>query len=358
MALTTYMVFWQENFASRFIILFTWIFSILFVTTGRLLLRFARQYFRTKGLGVYRTLLIGNTSVAETLKQTYATKPQLGIDVIAHIPAGENILFDIKKYNVDQVIQADSSLSRTISAELIDYCQREHIIYQYVGGNFESKVTNNEVFTIVGIPMIELKRTPLDGWGKILKRVLDIVGALFCIVLFSPIMIITAIAVKLTSKGPIIADVPPRAGQFHRPFEMFKFRSMYVGSHAKQKELVSDREGLFKMQDDPRLTSIGKFIRKTSIDELPQFFNVIIGNMSLVGPRPHFLNEYTPEQLRVLDIKPGITGLAQISGRSDLAFEDEIKLDLSYIENWSLWLDSWILLKTPIILFTKMKSAV
>lgn len=359
MAITTYMVFIREIFSSRFIIIFTWVFSIIFVILGRIFLRLLRNYFRRKGFGVYKTLIIGKNSITSVLTDLYKNKPQLGINVYKVINPSSDLITQLKKQkNLDEIIQTDSNISRSVSAKIIDHCHSNHIIYKYVGGNFESKVTNNEVHTIAGIPLIELKRTPLDGWGKILKRNVDIVGSIFAIIIFSPFMLLTAIAVKLTSEGPIYADTPPRAGKYGKPFRMYKFRSMYVGAHKDQKKYKSDRPGLFKMANDPRLTKIGKFIRKTSLDELPQFFNVLRGNMSLVGPRPHFLNEYTKEQLKVLDIKPGITGSAQISGRSDLEFSEELKLDSYYIENWSIWLDFWILFKTPIILFTKIKSAV
>lgn len=359
MAITTYMVFIREIFSSRFIILFTWIFSILFVLIGRMLLRNLRNYLRSKGLGTYRTVIIGKNHASDILQELFFKHPHLGFKTIKVLDSTQDIFKQLQKcHKVDEIIQTDTHLSRSVSSELIDYCQRKHVIYKYVGGNFESKVTNNEVHTLAGIPIIELKRTPLDGWGKILKRILDIIGALFGIIIFFPLMVIFGFIVKVTSKGPVFADTPPRAGQYKKPFKMYKLRSMYVGAHKDQKNLASDRDGLFKMEKDPRVTTIGKFIRKTSIDELPQFFNVLMGTMSLVGPRPHFLNEYTDEQSRVLDIKPGVTGLSQISGRSDLQFEEEIKLDTYYIENWSLWLDIWIILKTPIILFTKIKSAV
>ncbi len=362
MAITTYMVFIREIFSSRFIIVFTWLFSIIFVTIGRILMRFLKNYLHTKNLGIYRTVIIGKNRATEVLYDLFSKHKSLGIKIIKIIDPKkndlDNIFKNLKKLKIEQIIQTDTTLSRKISSQLIDFCQENHIIYQYVGGDFESKVTNNEIYTYAGIPIIEIKRTPLDGWGKIVKRIIDIIGAIFGIIIFSPIMIATAIAIKLTSPGPIFADMPKRAGQYLKPFRMYKFRSMYVGAHKDQKKYKSERKGLFKLKNDPRITKVGKFIRKTSIDELPQFFNVLLGQMSLVGPRPHFVYEYNEKQKRVLDIKPGITGLAQISGRSDLSFDEEIKLDLYYIENWSIWLDLWILFKTPIILITKINSAV
>ncbi|MBU0897813.1 sugar transferase, partial [Patescibacteria group bacterium] len=199
-----------------------------------------------------------------------------------------------------------------------------------------------------------------------------VIFSLFFIIIFSPILIIIALLIKLDSKGPIFYK-NERVSK-NGCFKLFKFRSMLVhhcvGSEygdieealKYEKQLIlekSVKEGpLYKIVDDPRLTGTGKFIRRWSIDELPQFFNVLIGNMSLVGPRPHQPREvakYERHHKKVLSIKPGITGLAQISGRSDLSFEDEVKLDSYYIENWSLLFDIAILFKTPFAVLKRRK---
>lgn len=359
MLITAYMFFIREIFSSRFIIFFAWIFSILFLILGRIIMKLIQYSLRKKGIGINNIVIIGENQVTKILQEGFNINKHLGFNIKKIINSKKDFFTQLNDIeNIDEIIITDHTLSRSISTKIIEYCQKNHITFKYVGGDFESKVTNNEVHTFAGIPIIELKRTPLDGWGKILKRILDIIGSIVGIIIFSPIMLITTILIKLDSKGPIIADIPPRAGQYFKPFKVYKFRSMHVGAHKEQKKLTSEREGLFKLKNDPRITRIGKFIRKTSIDEIPQFFNVLKGEMSLVGPRPHFLNEYSEEQKPVLDIKPGMSGIPQISGRSDLSFDEELKLDTYYIENWSLWLDIWILLKTLVIVFTKMKSAV
>lgn len=358
MLITTYMVFIREIFSSRFIILFAWVFSILFVLLGRILIRIIKNILRHYGIGVRKTIIIGDNHATRILTKLFTKQKSLGIFITKIFEYDDHLLSNLSEHSVDMIIQTDTQIPRKTSADIIDYCQKNHLIYQYVGGDFESKVTNNEVHTFAGIPIIEIKRTPLDGWGKILKRLIDIIGAIFCIILTLPIMLIIAIIIKFTSNGPIFADTPNRAGQYLTNFRMYKFRSMYQGAHKDQGKYSSERAGLFKLSNDPRITPLGKILRKTSLDEIPQFFNVLKGEMSLVGPRPHFPHEYQDNQERVLDIKPGITGIAQISGRSDLSFQEEIKLDLFYIENWSLWLDIWIILKTPIILFTKINSAI
>ncbi|MDD4900670.1 MAG: sugar transferase [Patescibacteria group bacterium] len=234
-----------------------------------------------------------------------------------------------------------------------------------------AKVLKTEVREIAGIPVVEVKETPLDGWGRIIKRFFDIILSLFLIIIFSPIIILTAILIKIDSRGPVIYknERVSRNGVF----KLFKFRSMIyqycVGDEygkdealELEKKLIAERNSklgpVYKIAADPRLTGVGKFIRRWSIDELPQFFNIFIGNMSLVGPRPHQPREvakYERHHKKVLTVKPGLTGLAQISGRSDLSFEDEVKLDSFYIENWSLGLDLSIILRTPLAVFKKRK---
>jgi len=219
--------------------------------------------------------------------------------------------------------------------------------------------TNINVETISGIPIISLKPTPLDGWGKVIKRFIDIIGATLGLIILSPIFLITAIAIKLDSKGSIIfsklEDGSParRVGQKEKLFTCYKFRSMFKDTHHLRKTLENKnlrKDGpLMKIANDPRVTRVGKFIRRYSIDELPQLWNVLIGNMSLVGPRPHLPEEvakYQKQHHFVFNIKPGLTGLAQISGRSDLSFEEESKLDRFYIENWSILSDLKIILGT------------
>ncbi|MFC1613652.1 sugar transferase, partial [Patescibacteria group bacterium] len=222
------------------------------------------------------------------------------------------------------------------------------------------------------IPIIEIKRTPLNGWGRIYKRIFDIIGSVLAIIIFSPIFIFTAIAIKLDSKGPILY-LDYRYGQKFKKFIFYKFRSMKSElcdgegptatkqGNAMLSTLVNGENNtrfgpLHKIKNDPRITKVGKFIRKFSIDEFPQFFNVLKGDLSLVGPRPHMsleVENYEKHHKRLFEIKPGITGLAQISGRSDLNFEDEVKLDTYYIENWSLKMDITILLKTPFMLLKR-----
>ena len=199
---------------------------------------------------------------------------------------------------------------------------------------------------------------------RVLKRIMDIAGSLAALLIFSPAFILIAILVKLTSKGPIIFK-QDRLGQHGKSFKFFKFRSMYTDSNHKihqefMKSVISgnhdgnangETKPVYKMTSDPRITKIGKFLRKTSLDELPQFFNVLRGDMSLVGPRPPLAYEYQEYDIwhrrRVLEVQPGITGLWQVKGRSRVSFDDMVRLDLQYVRGWSLWLDIQILVRTP-----------
>ena len=186
---------------------------------------------------------------------------------------------------------------------------------------------------------------------------MDIVGSIVGIILSSPIMLIAAIAIKLDSPGPVIFK-QVRVGQNGRHFKIYKFRSMYIDAEARKAELMAQNEMsggvMFKMKDDPRVTKVGKFIRKTSIDELPQFFNVFIGNMSLVGTRPPTVDEvekYERDQWRRISIKPGITGMWQVSGRSNVeSFEDVVQMDVDYIDNWSIFEDIKIIFRTVLVI--------
>jgi len=203
-------------------------------------------------------------------------------------------------------------------------------------------------------------------YKKYLKRLLDIIGCLICIVIFFPVMVVVSIWIKIvSSEGPILADIPDRVGKDRKPFRFFKFRSMYPNAHnllKEDKELYAKYiKNNYKLnaEDDPRIIKGGKFLRKSSIDEFPQFFNVLKGEMSLVGPRAYYYDEIKDQVKRfpeagkyldkVMEVKPGITGLWQVSGRSDIGFVDRVKLDSKYAENVSLLYDIRIVLKTPYV---------
>ncbi len=202
-----------------------------------------------------------------------------------------------------------------------------------------------------------------------LKRLIDIVLSFLLLILFSPVYVLTAVAIRLDSEGPILADVPERIGEKGKKFKMYKFRSMITKAHyllrtdPRFKTLFTEyKRGSYKLKKDPRITKIGKFIRKHSLDEIPQLINVLKGDMSLVGPRAYYPDElenqlkkypHTKQLVRkVLSVKPGITGLWQVSGRSEINFDKRIAIDALYVDNISLWKDLVIILKTPVVMVT------
>ncbi|NQV88769.1 MAG: sugar transferase [Parcubacteria group bacterium] len=363
-------------FESRFIALAAWVLSILFVSVTRLTLRGLQRSLLHLDIGTHRIVVIGDTTAAKALMNEFARKRRLGFRVVAHhktfTKALAGRLRQMKRTDkIDEIVLADPEATRQQTLELIAFTEQEHLTFRYSADLFTAAVGRSIVHTYAGVPVIEVQKTPLDGWGAIYKRVFDVVGALLLIILTSPIMIITAIAIKVDSRGPVFfktlddGSKSQRIGQSGRPFPYFKFRSMRPGTHSmRYDELSGDNtrkdSPLVKIKHDPRVTRVGAFIRKFSIDELPEFFLVLTGRMSLVGPRPHLpeeVDQYKPEQRKVLTIKPGITGMAQISGRADLDFNDEVRLDTYYIEHWSPWLDLYILFKTPlVVIFSKGAS--
>ncbi|MCX6763489.1 MAG: sugar transferase [Candidatus Moranbacteria bacterium] len=365
----------REWFSSRFIILAAWGLATLYITIARSLLHiFQKWLLRKYGLGVHRVLLIGYNGKMDLIYKLIHRKKNLGYRVVDRISnARLKIVRQIKEEKgIDEIIVCDPYLTDDEQEKLIDFCAINNIGYKYIPTTLQTP--RFEMGVLSGEPLIEIKHTPLDGWGKILKRTFDVIASIVGIIITSPITLITALLIKLESAGPVIYK-NERIGADGRKFFVYKFRYMkweccvtkennnLQKALELEKELIakqSVREGpLYKIKNDPRKTRVGNFIEKYSIDELPQFFNVLLGSMSMVGPRPHQKREvekYMEYHRRLLTIKPGVTGMAQISGRSDLDFEDEYKLDLYYIENWSLWLDTQICLKTIGVLFRKREN--
>lgn len=376
MVVIIYIFVRREFFDSRFLILAAWILTIFFVSWGRLAVRALQKYLIGRyRFGVHNVVVVGGDGISEEIIQEIKERPSLGYYLIKYF---KNLEMDeIKEtadgFLIDDIILANPDFGREKVLELIGFCEDKKINFKFVPNLFQALTTNIDFDTLAAIPLIELKHTALDGWGKILKRLIDILGALFGLIIFSPVMAAVAILIKLDSPGPVIYK-NERVGP-KKNFNTYKFRSMKTeyctGSgydesgraDSFENELIekqSIRSGpVYKIANDPRRTSLGRFLEKTSLDELPQFFNVLVGNMSLVGPRPHQPKEvakYERWHKKVFNIKPGVTGLAQISGRSEIDFDEEAKIDTYYIENWSLGLDFKILLKTPLaVLFRKSK---
>lgn len=370
MVLIALVFFRRELDTSRFIVLAIWLFSITFVFFGRLVLRVIRHLLLRAGIGHKKIVIIGESKTADGIINEYKSHPILGYTVVRQFKGWNEevkraILKLQKNGGVDAILLADPDLPKNQALELIAFAEEKHFTFNYLADFFTAAFTNIEVTTSAGVPIIEVKRTPLDGWGRIAKRAFDIVFSLFGLIITSPILLIALICIFIEDGRPVLFK-NIRVGERGELFGLIKLRSMYrkysIGPQFEnsaaglryEKQLIAKKSiktgPVYKIADDPRITRVGKFLRRWSIDELPQFWNVLKGDMSIVGPRPHQPREvakYLPHHRRVLAIRPGITGLAQISGRSDLEFEDEVRLDTWYIENWSLALDLYIVLKTP-----------
>ena len=365
----------REWFSSRFIILSAWGLATIYVVLARYLIQLIQKsLLRNKGFGVHRVLLIGRNGKMNTVARLFQQDKNLGYKVVDQIDTAHlKVVRKIKEEKgIDEIILCEPSITDDDQEKLIDYCAINNVIYKYLPNTLQT--SKFEMGILNGEPFIEVKHTPLDGWGRILKRTFDIIASTFGILLTSPIMILTSIAIAIDSRGSIIYK-NERIGNDGKKFFVYKFRYMkwencvtvenpdMDAALELEKELIkkqSVRKGpLYKIKSDPRKTRVGNFIEKYSIDELPQFFNVLFGSMSMVGPRPHQEREvekYMDYHRRLLTIKPGVTGMAQIAGRSDLDFDREYKLDLYYIENWSLWLDIQICFKTFGVLFRSRKN--
>jgi len=363
----------REMFSSRFIFFAAWFFAIATVVFGRIIVRIIQGWAASKcKFGFHRLVLLGKNEVMKTIQKEVKNNKLLGYKVIRKLKDFkiEDLERISKNPGIDEIILCSSNIKEEKVQKLLDFCQEKNIDFKFVPDMFQAQTALFEMQTISNVTLIEVKRTPLDGWGKIIKRVVDIVASSLGLIILSPMFLLLAIAVKMDSAGPVFERLE-RVGK-GRKFGLYKFRSMIKNAHY----LKYDEKGnlnpefaklnqrskgpLFKMKNDPRVTRVGKIIRKTRLDEFPQLINVLKGEISLVGPRPHEPEEvaqYEKHHKKLLAIKPGITGLAQISGSSDLDFDREAKLDIYYIENWSLFLDFIILVKTFLIFIKGDKSA-
>jgi exopolysaccharide biosynthesis polyprenyl glycosylphosphotransferase len=365
----------REWFSSRFVILAAWGLAALYVVVARYLIHLVQKWLlRSRGIGVHRVLLIGRNGKMNFISKIIKRNRNLGYRVVDQIDtASLKIIKAIRQgLGIDEIILCEPTITDAEQEKLVDYCAIHNITYKFIPTSLQT--SKLEIGVLSGEPLIEVKNTPLDGWGRISKRIFDVIFSIIGIIITSPVTIFTAIAIKLDSCGPIIYK-NERIGSNGKKFFVYKFRyfkdefciskdnpklkkALEYENHLIKTQSV--RKGpLYKIKKDPRKTRVGNIIEKLSIDELPQFFNVLFGTMSMVGPRPHQEREvekYMEYHRRLLTIKPGITGMAQVSGRSDLDFEDEYRMDLYYIENWSLWLDIQICLKTAGVLFKRRRN--
>lgn len=321
-----------------------------------------------------RTVLVGSGLVADKLADRLERHTEFGLETIGLVDDDVHTLNGAERLpklgslsqldqvldecNVDRVIIAFSRASHQQLLSCIRTCRDHRVAVDVVPRLFELLDGAQALSQIGGLPVISIGAPPLSNASRIAKRGLDIVLSAALLVLASPLLLALAIAIKLDSRGPVFFR-QVRAGRDQEPFLVVKFRSMYRDADERKKQFEAENEAgdgvMFKIKKDPRITRVGRFIRRTSLDELPQLFNVLLGDMSLVGPRPLILEESKHAaqtwHARRLDLRPGITGLWQVSGRSDLPFQEMVRFDYQYVSGWSLARDIEILLATiPVVL--------
>jgi exopolysaccharide biosynthesis polyprenyl glycosylphosphotransferase len=309
--------------------------------------------FALRELGVRRrVLLVGGGAQVEHLRATLGSS-RSGIDYefAGHVAPGPAVLTALEGEELDEVIVADDEIQESLLLEIVEAAQRGGVKVLIAPRTTELLIERGEYVPGQAVPLFEVRPPILAGADWVVKRVFDVVVAGLVILIGLPLWLLIALAIRLTSRGPVFfAD--DRVGLGERTFHMLKFRTMVQDAASRQAALEQANEAsgaLFKIRADPRVTSVGRILRRFSVDEIPNVWNVLRGDMSLVGPRPLPLRDYGRLESwhrRRSNVLPGMTGLWQIAGRSDLSFDDLVRLDFYYLENWSLWLDITILART------------
>lgn len=377
-----FVIFWNflsvdPIFPAKLVPFYGFGLGFIFLVLFRNIIRAGRFFLFGQGINITNILIVGNTPVSDELVATLHNSGKSGYKVLgvvgdkrrahhADFTTFDEALEAIDAGNLHGIIQTELYPNESRNREILEYAQTHHLNYRFVPGNTELFVGNISVELFrSSIPVITVHQTALLGWGRIAKRIFDILVAGILVVICSPILLITALAIKLEDGGPVFFR-QTRLTRFNQRFRVFKFRSnnnQYNGLTPEEAFTKMNRPDLLKqfrangnyLPSDPRNTKVGNFIRATSIDELPQLFNVLRGELSLVGPRaliPADLAEYNKRHT-ILSVKSGITGLAQVSGRNNIPVEERRKLDLYYAQNWTFWLDLIILLKTVRVILTK-----
>lgn len=339
-------------------------FLLLFRSIARIIRRLLYRF----GFGVSNVVVVGDTLASQELAFSISDTRTSGYKVLAVVGPGAN---RIKKYStfadavqhikepIHAIIQTELYTNPDRNNEILRYAHEQHASYRFVPGNSDLFVGNIDVELFAGLPVVAVHQTALIGWGRIAKRLFDLsVGCIVTVIALPAMLVISLLIAVFDSRGPILFK-QTRLTRFNREFKVYKFRTMkqkYSGLTPEEAFKAMGKPELSKkyrangdyLPNDPRVSRIGRFLRRTSLDELPQLFNILKGDISLVGPRaliPQELSEYDKKHT-ILSVKSGLTGLAQVSGRRDISFEERRKLDMYYVQNWSFWLDISIMLKT------------
>jgi exopolysaccharide biosynthesis polyprenyl glycosylphosphotransferase len=350
---------------SRLIVTYSFVFLLIFLNVERYTFYKIYQYLHAKGIGVTRGLIYGAGEAGQMLAERFIRSPRLGTLPIAFLDDNtelwkrtvkshsdevpyalpvlgglESIKDAAQMTNADELFISLPSVSQIRIAEIIRRCEQINLKFSFIPNLFDYKLQHIDVRSLDGIPLLTVKESRIAPWKFFLKRIMDLVMGLTCLTIFGPIMLVAALLVRRSSPGPVFFK-QERVGLNGKKFTMYKFRTMYVDT--PKYALTPDSK------DDPRVTPIGRTLRRTSLDELPQILNVIKGDMSIVGPRPEMpfiVDQYDEFQRERLKVKPGITGLWQISADRAKQIHDNIEYDLYYVENASPLLDLAIILRT------------
>ncbi len=367
---------YREFWFSRLVIANAWWIALILLGFERAVIFQIKKFLKLRGWRVKNVLILGAGEMGQVLALKIVSDKSVGYRALGFLDDdvlklgkayhGVPVLGGISIPQIKQTIQ-DKGIAEIIIAssripaqrilDIITECEKFGVEFKIVPGVLELIATRLDIDELAGVPLLTVSEIQLQGFNAMVKRGSDIVLSGVGVVVLSPLLLLFSVLVKLTSPGPVFFQ-QPRVGMEEKNFPVFKFRSMVKDADKlfPQLEPLSETGGhIFKIKDDPRRTPLGKFMRRFSIDELPQLFNVLLGHMSLVGPRPPLpreVSQYNAWHKKRLRVRPGITGPWQVSGRSLLPFEDMVRLDIYYIENWSLWLDLKLLLRTiPVVLF-------
>lgn len=365
-------------FPAKLVPVYGMVLTFVFLVVFRNIARLIRRNLFGHSVGISNVLIVGNTVATQELVKWLADPKVSGYRVIGIVGSHERLpkmkhfqtfaaaTEKIKASNIHSIMQTELFAETGKNDEILTFAQNNHIAYRFIPGNSELFVGNIDVELFQSsIPMIAVHQTALIGWGRIAKRVFDIIVSFVALIILSPVFVLIAVAIFILDPGTIFFR-QTRVTRFNHTFKMFKFRThqkKYSGltpeqafaKMGKPELAIKYRKNGDQIDNDPRETRIGSFLRKTSLDELPQLFNVLKGDISLVGPRA-----LVPEEIdmaaakhQIVSVKSGITGFAQISGRRSISYEERRKLDLYYVQNWSFWLDIVILLKTLRVVITR-----
>ncbi|MDN5763477.1 MAG: sugar transferase, partial [Microlunatus sp.] len=351
-------------------------FAVFLSTSMRFSARKALHRRQSRGISVRHVVVVGSAAAASELRQRLDKESQCGMEVVGAclprhemtdiVDLGMPILGELSDVHA-VVTRMDCDAVAVTSDDSTRYNYLRKLAWSLEGSGVEMLVDPGlvevagprmHIRPLMGAPLLHIEEPHFAGWRKVIKRSTDIALTTLGLVVISPLLILVAALIKLQDGGPILFR-QKRVGRGGEEFWMYKFRSMVVDAETRKSDLLARNEGkggLFKLVDDPRITPMGRFLRDFSLDELPQLFNVLNGTMSLVGPRPHLAHELAQmpsEANRRALVTPGLTGLWQVSGRSDLEGDDAIRLDLRYVENWTFTLDLLILWKTASAVLAK-----